>query len=426
MSSRAEALEEALENVVVFAGKDDEDYVDDVCNILHITRGELSERRYHSDSDPYLRILQEVGGKDVFFVSRYHKRTTETLFEMLNFANAALHEGANSVNVFETYLGCSRQERRSKPGEAVTLQVKAQCILANGISTFSTFAAHAPATILGFDPGNTKFKDVPLWPPMIQVISNTAGEDAKIKSVGPDAGSAKFVRDILDSTTVEEDDRFSADLAIVDKDRVHQENGQTKSGAIIGDVENVIASIFDDESVSGATICDAARICREAGAIGAYVALAHPKFAMDDEGTKRIKDALKERIIEKLVISNSCYLPPDFHRKLGLEEDSNRLVILPTQPLVAEYIIRSANTKGVPYLFSSRGVLKAYDNIAQRVRNAEQKERRDDHKEEYEENFRQELDIYNRMARPVLGPYQPIVRSHVKLAGCQKGVKNPK
>lgn len=406
-----------LDDVVVFAGTDDEDYVNDVCNILGVQKGELVSK-YHTDSDPYLRINENIGGKDTYFIIRYHKRTRDDLFQMLNFANAAMNEGARSVNVVETYMGCSRQERKSKPGEAVTLQVKANCMMSNGIDTYATFAAHSDASILGFDPHRTKFKNFPLWPVMIQVISNILGNDVKAKAVGPDAGAAKPVRDILDSTTVKEDERFSKDLAIVDKDRVHQKNGKTKSGAVIGDVNGLVAVLFDDESVTGGTICNAAKICKESGAIGTYVTLSHAKFAMDAGGMQKIAEALLEGIVNCVVTTDSCCIPGDFYSQLGIEESSGRVIIIPTQPLVAEYIRRSAENKGVPYLHSSRGVLRAYDRIAARLRWVEEKQRRDDFKAEYEENFRRELDLYNRLARPVLGDYVPIVRSHNKLVGC--------
>ncbi|MBW2996861.1 ribose-phosphate diphosphokinase [Candidatus Woesearchaeota archaeon] len=400
-----------LENVLVFAGTDDEKYVDDVCTLLDLERGKL-ESRYHSDSDPYFRILErDVGGKDVYFISRFHNNTLHNLMEMLNFANAALHEGAHSVNVFETYLGCSRQERKSKPGEAVTLQVKANCIMTNGINTFSTFTAHSDATILAFDPSRTRFMNFQLWPPLIRVISKIAGEEVLIKPVAPDAGAAKPVREILNSTTVQQDERFVKDLALVDKDRVHQNKGKSKSGALIGDVTGVIAALFDDESVTAGSMCDAAKICRENGSIGTYVNLAHAKFMMNEIGTDLFKNALEQGIIDRLIMTNSCYLPPDLYEILGLHKDSEKLIVIPTQPLVAEFIRRSAENKGVPYLFSSRGVLGPYENIANRVKFAERRERDED----YEKRFKSELKLYKRLAEPVLGPYKPMVRSHRKL-----------
>lgn len=406
-----------LENVLVFAGTDDEDYVDDVCTLLGMKRGEL-ESRYHSDSDPYFRISErDVGGKDVYFISRFHNNTLHNLMEMLNFANAALHEGANSVNVFETYLGCSRQERKTKSGEAVTLQVKANCIRSNGISTFSTFAAHSDATILAFDPSRTRFKNIPLWPPMIRVISNIAGEDVQIKPVAPDAGAAKPVREILNSTTVKEDDRFVKDLALVDKQRVHQPDGRSKSGVLIGDVEGVIAALFDDESVTAGSMCDAAKICQDKGAIGNFVNLAHAKFMMNETGIDLFRNALEQGIIDKLIMTNSCYIPTDVHELLGLESDSDRLIIIPTQPMVADFIRRSAENKGVNYLFSSRGVLGPYEDIANRVKRAERRERDQD----YEQRFKSELKLYKRLAEPVLGPYRPVVRSHRRLTESSDG-----
>jgi len=405
-----DGIEGRLQDAIVFAGTDDEEYVDDVCKLLGLDRGNM-EFKYHGDGDPYLRLLDNVMGKDVFFVLRYHKRTVHNWMQILSFANAALNESANSVNVFETYLGCSRQERKSKPGEAVTLQAKVCSIMSAGVKNFSSFAAHTDATILAFDPSRTRFTNFPLWPAMVRVIYSIAGDDVLIKTVSPDAGGAKQVREILNSTTVREDSRFEIDLAIVDKDRVHQKGSGTKSGALIGDVEDVIAALFDDESVTAGSICDAARICCDGGARGTYVGLAHSKFVMDEKGISRMKDAMKKKIIQKLILTNSCYIPENITEMLGLKKDSDRLIVIPTQPLVAEYIRRSVEHKGMPYLFSSRGVLRPYKAIRNYVESVETGERSDN----YDEKFMHARKLYARLAEPVLGPYRPVVKSHGNL-----------
>lgn len=403
-------MAERLENVVVFAGTGDEEYVNDICTLLELERGHV-DFKYHGDSDPYLRLHENVGGKDVFFVSRYHKRTLHNWTQILCLANAALNESANSVNVFETYLGCSRQERKSSPGEAVTLQVKAGTIMEAGVRNFSTFSAHADAAILAFNPSRTRFTNFPLWPAMIRVIYNLASDDDKIKFVAPDVGAAKSGREILNSTTVREDERFLRELAIVDKDRVFQKGGVTKSGALIGDVEGYTIALFDDESVTGGSICDATRICHENGAMGAYVCLAHSKFAMDDDGIGKMGKALESKTIDKLIITDTCDLPSDLKRSLGLEPDSDRLIVIPTQPLVAEYIRRASEHKGMPYLFSSRGVLRPYFEIRKLVETVETSER----SKRYDSRFQNALDLYRHLAEPVLGPFSPVVRSHSRL-----------
>jgi ribose-phosphate pyrophosphokinase len=401
---------DSLENVVVFAGEGDKAYVDDVCTLLDVKRGEM-EFRYFVDSDPYLRVHENVGGKDVFLVLRYHRNTMHNWAQILCFANAALNEGANSVNAFETYLGCSRQERKSRPGEAITLQVKVLSIMGAGIRNFSTFAVHSDATMLAFDPSRTRFTNFPLWPAMVRVLYNIVGEGNVYKIVGPDAGAAKPTREILNSTTVSEDDRFSSELSIVDKDRVHQESGTSKSSALIGDVNSAIATIFDDESITVTSVYDGAGICLKEGAKGVYVALAHPKFTKHAPGMEKMRKALGDGLIEKLIITNSCDIPQDIHGQLGIESDSSKLVVIPTQPLVAEYIRMSAAHKGTPYLFSSRGVLRPYIAIRNRTEMVETSERSPD----YNDKFERALELYRRLAEPVLGRYNPSVRSHMKL-----------
>ncbi|MEZ5984085.1 MAG: ribose-phosphate pyrophosphokinase [Parvularculaceae bacterium] len=85
---------------------------------LQWKRGALVARRF-PDGETYVRLVGDVAGKDVILVDTLVR--PDAKFLRLIFAAAAAREnGAKSVGLVAPYLAYMRQDRRFKPGEAVT------------------------------------------------------------------------------------------------------------------------------------------------------------------------------------------------------------------------------------------------------------------------------------------------------------------
>jgi ribose-phosphate pyrophosphokinase len=80
--------------------------------------GSLEMRRF-PDSEAYVRLTSDVGGKHVDFVCTLARPDAQ--FLSLTFAaNTARELGAKSVNLIAPYLAYMRQDKRFKEGEAVS------------------------------------------------------------------------------------------------------------------------------------------------------------------------------------------------------------------------------------------------------------------------------------------------------------------
>lgn len=391
-----------LKNVILFANKGDDDYVQDICDILNVEKGVVEISR-HQDSDPYLRIntdIKSINGYTTWFISRYKKNSEKDWLNMLYFAQAAHSEGAGSMNAFETYTGLSRQERKTKAGESITLRTKISAIEDAGYNSFLTFSIHADGTGLGFK--KTRFDSYPVWPAMLYIIRREILGDIKIakpdngqiKIVGPDHGSAKMLDKILDSSSIKYNKTFAKDFALIDKKRISGK--KTKARNIVGNVKGYNIIIFDDESVTGGSISEAAKLYKKKGAKQVYVGLTHPKFTLIKDGRDKIVEELGNNI-DKLLISNSCYMPKSFYRSLG--ENKSKVVEIPTQPLVADHIRCTAERDSINHLHSGIGFIEGYLKVRNMYENAISRKL-----DKYEpEKFKNIKSMYERLAEPVLG-----------------------
>jgi len=387
-----------LENVIVFSGRHDNDYVQDVCDVLNLDKGVVEIKNFEDSIDPYLRLATNVKGKDVYFVLRHHGNTAENLIDMLFFANAARREDARSVRVIETYMGLSRQDRPCKEGEAIGLQVKAHAIDNAGINSFQTFSIHSDSTALAFH--NASFASYPLWTVMLRVFLNS--EYSNVKFVAPDPGASKSVQKILNCSAIKDNSLFSKDDIFVNKDRANQLNNTSKSTVLVGNVEGSTVILYDDESVSGKTLCAAARTCKKNGASEVYVLLSHSKFFQNKTGIKKIKKGLSS-VIDKFITTNTCYVPDKTHDFLCCSKD--KFIVVPTQPIVAEYIRRTAMNESVSDLYGSQSIIIPYKILYNRL--SESIARKWNEKESPNfKAYKKLKNLYDRLASPVLGEFK--------------------
>jgi ribose-phosphate pyrophosphokinase len=89
-----------------------------IADILGADTGEL-ELRAFPDGESYLRFVTEPAGRDVALVCTLDHPDSKML-QLLFAAAAARDLGAGGVGLIAPYLAYMRQDRRFKPGEAVT------------------------------------------------------------------------------------------------------------------------------------------------------------------------------------------------------------------------------------------------------------------------------------------------------------------
>lgn len=107
-----------MTNLLVIAMAGNEPLADALATGLHAESGRIETRAF-PDGETYLRVLAEIAGRAVIVACTLDHPNEKIL--PLIFAAATMRElGAAKVGLVAPYLGYMRQDRRFKPGEAVT------------------------------------------------------------------------------------------------------------------------------------------------------------------------------------------------------------------------------------------------------------------------------------------------------------------
>jgi len=308
---------------VILPGSASTALAEEVAAQLELPVGGVEVRKF-SDSETFVKIDDNIRGRDVFVIQSTSRPTNETLMELLLFLDASKRASAARITAVVPYFGYARQDRKDQGRVALSAKLVANIISASGADRLLTFDLHS-GQIQGFF-------DIPVdhllaGPTLVDFISRAGAEPFCV--VSPDVGNVKLARNFADL--------LHAPLAIVDKRRPAPNISEVMS--IIGEEEvrgkNVL--IFDDMIDTAGTICNASHALRERGAKDIYALATHG--VLSGPAVER----LRQSAIREVIITNTI-------SQEGRELDP-KIRILSIAPLIAQAIERIHNHKSVSDLF---------------------------------------------------------------------------
>ena len=283
-----------------------------------------SETLKFSEGNLFVRVLENVRGRDVFVVQGTGYPANDNFMELLFWIDAFKRASASSVTAVIPYFSYAKGDKKDEPRVSIRARVCADAIEAAGVDRVVTMDLHAPQ-IQGFF--KVPVDDMYAMPVLCAAIGALALPDLVV--VSPDAGFAKKAR--------QWSERLHAPLAIADKRRVdHTESAEVLE--LIGSVEGRTALIVDDFTISAGTLTDAARVLIERGANAVYAAVSHGPLSA------QAVERLDASPIERLFITDSIETQPiDLPAKVE---------VVTVAGLFGETIQRIANRESVSVLFS--------------------------------------------------------------------------
>jgi ribose-phosphate pyrophosphokinase len=281
------------------------------------------ETLHFSDGNVFVRVLENVRGRDVYLVQATSRPANDNFMELLFWIDALKRASAASVSVVMPYFSYAKGDKKDEPRVSIRARVCADAIEAAGADRVITMDLHAPQ-LQGFF--RIPVDDLYALPVLCDAIAAKHIEHLVV--VSPDAGFAKKARLWAD--------RLQVPLAIADKRRVdHSETAEITE--LIGSVEGAQALIVDDFTISAGTLVDAARVLIERGAVGVHAAVTHGLL------TPQASALLDESPIERLFVTDTIELPAD--------ELSSKVEVVSVAGLFGEAIRRIANRESISKLF---------------------------------------------------------------------------
>ncbi len=277
------------------------------------------------DGEIFVRIQENVRGKDVFVVQSTCNPGYKHLMELLIIVDALRRASADRITAVIPYFGYARQDRKAEPRVPITAKLVANLLTVAGVDRVLTMDLHA-AQIQGFF-------DIPvdhLY--AIPVFLNT------LKGINPD----EYIVVSPDTGGVERSRYFAKQIgvgiAILDKRR--EKKNEAEIVHLIGNVEGKKALVIDDMIDTAGTICQAAKIIKEHGSKEVYVYSSHGVFSGS------AAERLANSVIDKLYVTDSIMISEEKKKIIG-----SKLEILSVNEIFGQAIERIHLNHSVSSLF---------------------------------------------------------------------------
>lgn len=306
----------------VFSGNSNLKLAEQICRYLETPLGQATISRF-PDGEIWVKINEDVRGRDIFVVQSTSSPPNENLMELLIFLDTLKRASARRITAVLPYFGYARQDRKDQPRVPITAKLVANLITTAGASRVLTVDLHA-GQIQGFF-------DIPLdhlfaVNVFVDYFSKMNLKDLVV--VSPDVGGIKMARAYAR--------RLEAGLAIVDKRRLSE--SATAVMHIMGDISGKNAIIVDDLVATAGSLVEAASALRKHGCPQIYAAITHP--VLSGPAIERIeKSELKQIVVCDTIAIPEC-------------KQNHKIKVLSIAPLLGEAIKRIHTEESVSSLFS--------------------------------------------------------------------------
>ena len=310
--------------MLVFSGRANLLLAENICKYLGIPLGETVIRDF-SDKEIYVRIEENVRGRDVFVIQPTCYPGNTNVMELLIMIDALRRSSAKRITSVIPYYGYGRQDRKCEPRVPITSKLVADLLETAGTDRVLTVDLHA-GQIQGFF-------NIPV--DHLFAMNVLIGHIRKLNLpnlivISPDAGGVERARAFAK--------RLNTSLAIIDKRR--DIPNEAKAMNIIGDVEGKVAFIVDDMIDTAGTLMEATDAVLGAGASEVHACCSHP--VLSGPALERISNSP----IKSVVTTDSIPLGN------GLEQNP-KIKVLSIAPLLGEAILRIHEETSVSSLFDS-------------------------------------------------------------------------
>lgn len=275
------------DDFVLLAGSASEELTKAISAYLDHPVGRSETLRF-SDTNLFVRVLENVRGRDVFVVQAVAPPVNDNFMELFFWVDALKRASASSVTAVIPYFSYAKGDKKDEPRVSIRARACADALEVVGVDRVVTLDLHAPQ-VQGFF--KVPVDDLHAAPVLCETVAAKAHEDLVV--VAPDAGFAKKARDYAD--------RLGVPLAIANKRRVdHSETAEVTE--LMGEVTGCTALVVDDFTVSAGTLVDAARVLVDRGASAVIAAVSQALL------TPEAVDRVEASPIQRLYITDAVPL----------------------------------------------------------------------------------------------------------------------
>lgn len=295
--------------MMLFTGSANPGLADEVAEVLGIQLGPLEHSKF-ANGEIYVRPTESVRGADCFVIQSHCDPINDHIMEQLITIDALRRASARRVTAVIPYFGYSRQDKKILPREPISSRLVADLFMKAGADRLVSVDLHT-GQLQGFT-------DRP-WDSLtaLPIITDYLIEALEGRTVvlSPDAGGVK---------RAERYARYlDASVAFIYKRREPTAHNESTALSMAGEVEGRHVVIVDDMIDTAGTVCNAAGMVRDFGALSVRVAATHGIFS--EPALDRIKNAP----IDEVIVTNTLPVNPDI-------QELDSVQVLSIAPILAE------------------------------------------------------------------------------------------
>ena len=317
-----QAAKDPYGELKIFAGSASGELTREICDYLKADCAK-SETLVFSEGNVFVRVLENVRGRDVFVVQGTELPVNDNFMELLFWIDAFKRASATQVTAVIPFFSYAKGDKKDEPRVSIRARVCADCLEVAGADRVLTLDLHSPQ-IQGFF--HIPVDHLHAMPVLADYFRKKQIPDLVVAS--PDVGFSKqanrFAR--LMRTT----------FVIGNKTRTdHTEHAEVLD--IIGSVEGKNVLIVDDFTISGGTLIEMAHACKARGARDIYAAVSHGVFSLGSS-EKIARSPIKEMVVTDTIGRRAEPLPPN-------------CTVVSVAPLFAQAILSIHRRESVSRLF---------------------------------------------------------------------------
>jgi ribose-phosphate pyrophosphokinase len=276
-----------------------------------------------SEGNVFVRILENVRGRDTFVVQGVHRPVNDNFVELLFWIDALKRASAAQVTAVIPYFSYAKGDKKDEPRVSIRARVCADAIEAAGADRVLTMDLHSPQ-IQGFF-------SVPVDHLYARSVICDHFRRLQIPDLvvcSPDVGFAKSASAFANLLGVP--------VVIGNKQRKdHTENAQVLE--VIGSVDGCNVLMVDDFTITGGSLVTMAEVLKRRGARDIYAAVSHGVFS------KGAVERIEKSEIRRLFITDTI--------EPSLEPPGMRIETISVAPLFAQAIRSIHDRTSVSMLF---------------------------------------------------------------------------
>ena len=240
-----------------------------------------SETMTFSEGNVFVRVLENVRGRDVFVVQGTEYPVNDNFMELLFWIDAFKRASATQVTAVIPFFSYAKGDKKDEPRVSIRARVCADCIEAAGADRVLTMDLHS-AQIQGFF--SIPVDHLYATPILAEYFRKKQIPDLVVAS--PDVGFGKQANRFAKM--------MDAPVVYGNKTRrFHNERAEVLN--VVGEVNGKNVLIVDDFTISGGTLIEMAIACKERGAKDIYACVSHGVFSKGS-AAKIAKSPIKELV----------------------------------------------------------------------------------------------------------------------------------